>query len=91
MGKAKFNVVRAKASGTEGQVVFASEGKKTILGMKFADPNYPQDTFGFDGSNAKVGFILPGQRSLVGGFLYRHENIIEHGLLGGVLSSAWTF
>lgn len=90
MGTAKFNVVRAKASGTEGQVVFASEGKKTILGMKFVDPKYPQDTFGFDGEKAKISFMLPGQRSLIGGFLYRHEEVLEYGLLGGVLSSAWS-
>ncbi|MDQ4123865.1 MAG: hypothetical protein M3209_20695 [Acidobacteriota bacterium] len=90
IGKAKFNVLRAKGSGTEGQVVFASEGKKMIVGMKFPDPNYPQDRFGFDGSSAKVAFMIPGARSLVGGFLYRHENILEQGLLGGVLSSAWS-
>lgn len=90
IGKAKFNVMRAKGTGTEGHVVFASEGKKMIVGMKFPDPKYPQDRFGFDGTNAKVAFMIPGTRSLVGGFLYRHENILKHGLLGGVLSSAWS-
>lgn len=90
LGTAKFNVLRAKGTGGNGKAVLASEGKKMILGMTFADPNYPQDRFGFDGGNAKIGFMLPGRRSLVGGFLYRHEGILEQGLIGGVLSTAWS-
>jgi hypothetical protein len=53
--------------------------------------SYKQEQIIYDGKKSKIGFISPGRRSPLGGFLIGEENIIANGLLGGVLFKSWGF
>jgi hypothetical protein len=72
-----------------GNAALASEGEKNIIGMSFDRAEYPIDKFGYDGSEVTTSYIRPGVRSTLADFLKTHETIIEQGLLGGTLSTAW--
>lgn len=72
-----------------GKSLVLSAGDKSLFGMQFASNDYPQDRFGFDGKNVRVGRATPSNRSLVGEFLNNNRDILKEGLFGGTLSSAW--
>lgn len=90
LGTVSFNILRNAGLGTDGKAVIASDGDKVVFGMSFVDPNYPMDKFGYDGKDFKIAFVRPGVRSPLGNFLYSYESVFEKGLLGGVLSTAWS-
>ena len=73
----------------DGGLVIVSEPSKVLIGMKFGSPDYPQEKFGYDGRKLTVGYLRPGQRSPLGGFLLTQDAIFKEGLPGGVLSVAW--
>ena len=75
--------------GTDGQIVIGSDENKTLIGMKFASPSYPQETFAYDGKRLTIGYVSPGKRSPLGGFLLTQESLFREGLVGGVLTTAW--
>jgi hypothetical protein len=88
-GGCKFSF-HARSSGmTEGKVVIASEGLKTLLGMAFPSIEYPHERVGFDGKNLTTGYISPGIRTVLGNFLLTYNVIVREGLLGGTLTTAW--
>jgi hypothetical protein len=72
-----------------GRFIFASEPNKSGLQMAFSIVNYPGEYFAYDGQNATIAHVNPGDRSLLGDFLFRHDGILKEGLLGGVLSVNW--
>lgn len=72
-----------------GPAQLVSEGDKFRLAMIFQSNNYPQETASFDGENLVVGVLTQGGRSPLGNFLSSQSVLLKHGLLGGVLSSAW--
>ena len=72
-----------------GRAVLASEDVRSLLGMSFPSPVYPQEQLGFNGNTFMAAYILPGSRSALGSFLMTHPVIFKHGLMGGTLSSAW--
>ncbi len=89
-GKAHMDPLVGGVGGSlTGDGLVLSEGKKVKIGMKFGDPNYPQEQLVFDGSRVIIGTIKPGTRSALGQFLNVHQDILKEGLLGGSLSSAW--
>lgn len=89
-GKAQVNFVQgAKGQINDGQFLCVSEGQKVGLQMKFGDVNYPGEYFAYNGAEATVGHISPGQKSPVADFLYRYNGIMKEGFLGGVFSVAW--
>ena len=89
VGKSKATF-RGRGSGlSEGIVVIASEGEKNLIGMKFNNPDYPFEKMGYDGNEFTVGFVRPGQRSVLGDFLRLNENTFKYGILGGTLSTSW--
>src|SRR6185295_11579691 len=55
----------------------------------FQSNNYPHEKFSFDGENLVIGVLTQGGRSLLGNFLSSQPSLLKHGLIGGVLSSAW--
>ena len=85
---AVFNA-RNNSGAIDGRAVFGSINRKVLLGMAFPAPNYVGEKFGFDGKKFTVGYLKPGVRSTLGGFLLIHSNIFKEGLVGGTLSSAW--
>ena len=80
---------KGSANVITGKALILSAGDKNLWGMNFASNDYPQDRFGFDGKDARVGKSTPNTRSLLGEFLNNNRTILKDGLLGGTLSSAW--
>lgn len=72
-----------------GRAVLASEGLKSLIGMSFRSPVYPQEEFGFNGNSFIAAFVTPGIRSSLGSFLMNHDLLFKQGLMGGTLSSSW--
>ena len=73
----------------EGPAIFVSEGRKLFFSIQFDVLNYTAEEVSFDGEDCYVGYIQPGIRSQLGNFLYQFDALVEEGLLGGVLSTAW--
>jgi hypothetical protein len=72
-----------------GSFLIASEKNKVGIRMLFGAINYPGEYFAFDGQDVTVGHINPGERSLLGDFIFRFNEIMREGLLGSALSTAW--
>lgn len=72
-----------------GPAQIASDGDKFLLAMIFSSNNYPHEKFSFDGENLVIGVLTQGGRSVLGNFLSSQPSLLKHGLIGGVLSSAW--
>jgi len=72
-----------------GPAQIASDGDQFLLAMIFQANNYPHEKASFDGENQVIGVLTQGGRSLLGNFLSSQPSLLKHGLIGGVLSSAW--
>jgi hypothetical protein len=72
-----------------GPAQIASDGDKFLLAMVFSSNNYPHEKASFDGENQTIGILTQGGRSPLGNFLASQPSLLKHGLIGGVLSSAW--
>jgi hypothetical protein len=72
-----------------GPAQLASDGDKFLLMMVFQSNNYPHEKATFDGQNQNIGVLAQGGRSPLGNFLASQPSLLKHGLIGGVLSSAW--
>lgn len=72
-----------------GPAQIASDGDKFLLAMVFQANNYPYEKASYDGENLVIGVLTQGGRSLLGNFLSSQPSLLKHGLIGGVLSSAW--
>jgi hypothetical protein len=72
-----------------GRFIIASEPNKVGIQMSFGIVNYPGEYFAYDGQDATVAHVNPGDRSPLGDFLFRHNRILKEGLFGGVLSVNW--
>lgn len=88
-GTVRYRVMRQGGVGADGRIVFASEAGKSLIAMNFPISTYPSDKFVFDGRKVKIDFAYNNVRSYLGDFLYRYDNIVSDGLLGGVLSTGW--
>jgi hypothetical protein len=83
----KFLMGGAGQSG--GPFAMVSTGHKLIMQAKFNMPDYPGESYGFDGEKKTIGYIVPGQRSQLEDFINYNPEIIQDGLLGGTLTTAW--
>jgi len=72
-----------------GPAQIASDGDKFLLAMIFQSNNYPHEKASFDGQNQIIGVLTQGGRTPLGNFLASQPSLMKHGLIGGVLSSAW--
>jgi tellurite resistance-related uncharacterized protein len=88
LGDAKF---AAKGNGlsASGKIVIFSANNKSLWGMNFNSNEYPVDRYSYDGKNTKIGYIRPGVRSTLGGFILSYTELLREGLLGGTLTSSW--
>lgn len=83
-------IVKGSSSRTNGKALFFSSGAKNLWGITLSSNDYPGDKFSYNGKNVKVGYLRPGVRSILGGFVYSYGELLKDGLLGGALSSSWT-
>jgi hypothetical protein len=88
-GSCTFKVLIGRTGSLTGPVNFLSEGDKVRLVIRFNDPGYRGEDVVYDGKKIRVGQISPGVRSQLGDFFYRFEEVVEEGLVGGALSTAW--
>ncbi len=72
-----------------GRATLISDGRRFRMSIVFGVNEYPAEDLAFDGEHLTVGYIQPGVRSALGHFLYRFQEILSEGLLGGVLSTSW--
>ncbi len=72
-----------------GTLAIASAGSKYRIALPFQYTDYWGEQFAYNGSKSEIGFAYIQQRSPIGDFIYRYDMILEEGLLGGVLSTAW--
>ena len=89
VGDAEIVFVTQKDAPAKGRIVLASAGAKNFLGLSLNSINYPTEKFSYDGSKAKVGFVRPGVRSVIGNFIIANSVFLEESLLGGTLSTSW--
>ncbi len=73
----------------QGTSIFASEGTKSVLGMKFSVAAYQKELIAFDGVQVTSAYFKPGDRSVLSDYLLPKKVIFQHGLFGGVLSTGW--
>ena len=81
--------LRGGSGAAGGPFAMVSEGHKVIMQAKFDQPTYPGESYAFDGSKKTIGFIVPGQRSQLEDFLNNNGEVVQEGLIGGTLSTAW--
>lgn len=72
-----------------GHATFLSEGRKVRFEMLFDHSEYNAEQLVFDAKKRHVGWIVPGSRSLLGQVAFDYGELLDEGLLGGVLSTAW--
>ena len=89
VGEANVTFLAPRSPEASGRIVMASEANKIFMGLTLDSPDYPRETFTFDGKDAKVGFTRLTQRSALGNFIKSNDNLLEDGLFGGVLSTSW--
>lgn len=88
-GSVTFSILRS-ASVVQGVGVFLSENNKLYFGTKFNSVDYPFEEIVSDGNKSNIAFIRPGIRSALGTFLTSQSSIIDEGLFGGTLTTAWS-
>lgn len=89
-GNGVLTILRGGGGTLNGPAKFLSEGRKLRLSILFNRSDYPAEEVSFDGDEVDVGQLSPGQRSLLGDFLYEYDEIISEGLFGGTLSTGWS-
>jgi len=74
---------------TAGPFAMVSTGHKVLMEAKFGIPNFPGESYAFDGEKKTIGFTVPGQRSQLEDFILNDGEVVQDGLLGGTLTTAW--
>lgn len=88
-GAATYRILVGGSGREEGTVGFVSEGHKLRLVLRVPG-NYRGENALFSGDVAQVAFSNSDQtRSPLGSFLVTNDVILQDGLLGGSLSTAW--
>ena len=89
VGEVTVTFITQKNQTAQGRIVMASEGTKHLLGLSMNAADYQQEKFTYDGKKAKTGFAYQTQRSPLGSYVDSNNLMLEQGLLGSVLSTAW--
>lgn len=82
-------IQKGNTQAINGKALILSSGEKNLWAMNLSSNDYPQDRFGFNGKNTKVGYVIPAARSVIGDFIYSYKELLNQGLLGGTLSNSW--
>lgn len=88
-GTAAYRILVGGSGREEGSIGFATDGHKLRLVLRVPG-NYRGENVLFSGDVAQVAFSNSDQtRSPLGSFLVTNDVILQDGLLGGSLSTAW--
>jgi len=88
-GSLSEKYLRGGTGQTAGPFTMVSTGHKLIMQAKFGIPDFPGEFYAFDGDKKTIGFMKPGQRSLLEDFIQNSGEVVQDGLFGGVLTTAW--
>jgi len=94
-GNAQAKFIQGGTGSSGGPFAMISENHKLIMKMVFGVATAQEDTkvngesYAFDGEKKTIGFISPGQRSQLEDFLNNNPEVVQEGLIGGTLSTAW--
>lgn len=91
VGDVSVSFVTQKSQPVLGRIVLASASEKTFFGMNLSSNTYPSEKFSFDGKKSKVAIVKTGTRSVLGNFVTSNNLLLEESLLGGTLSTSWSF
>jgi hypothetical protein len=72
-----------------GRAAIVTSGRKLAIRFIYDGLDYPGEYFTFNGSEVQVRNINPGQRSPLGDFLFRYNQLMKEGLIGGVYYLGW--
>lgn len=89
LGDVEFTA-KGSAVPVNGKIIIFSAGEKSVWGMNLNSNDYPLDRFGYNGKDTRVGYIRPGVRSVLGGFILSYTELLREGMMGGTLTSAWS-
>ena len=83
-------VIRNTTGKGDGELKFASSGHKMRVVMNLGMSNYTGEDFVCDGGDVFVaGTVGVGKKSLLGGFVDQRWELLNEGVFGGTLSTAW--
>lgn len=88
-GRARLDILIGGGTPLAGRALVVSDGRKYRVALEFLRQNYWGEQYMTDGDKVEVGFIIPGRRSQLGNFLNTYREVVQEGLPGGVLSTAW--
>ncbi len=89
-GACEMNVIVGGGGHMAGDALLVSLNRKANVTLKFPSTQYPGEQFVVDGNNVLVATTGPNTRSSLGDFIYRHDEILKEGLLGGSLFTSWS-
>jgi hypothetical protein len=89
LGLSNVEFIQGMNGARKGTSMFISEGPKLGIVMKYDDVKYPGEYFAYDGKDVTVGYMIPGQRSPIGDFIFRFNKLVKGGFVGGALTSSW--
>jgi hypothetical protein len=88
-GNAHVQFLMGGSGEAGGPFTLDSWGHKFMMQTKFDIPSYPGEAYAFDGEKKSIGSVAPGQRSQLEDFLNNNGEIVDEGLIGGILTTAW--
>ncbi len=77
LAEVKYSVGPNHKEVFNGPAVIVTEGSKMALAFSLPFQDYPQEKFSYDDKALRIGFALPGFRSLLGEFLHTYEEIVK--------------
>ena len=88
-GATRYVVTLGGAGQVEGSLKLGSDGRKMRLVMRFSTPYYMGEDFVSDGSKVNIAPIISGKQTILSAFFLRRTELLQEGLFGGTLTSAW--
>jgi hypothetical protein len=88
-GKTTVNFMLGGIGKMTGRAAIVSAGRNMAIRLIYGGLEYPEEYFTFNGVEVQIRNISPGQRSPLGDFLFRYNQLMKEGLLGGVYSLSW--
>ena len=88
-GTSTFKFISGATGQAAGQARWVSEKGKQGMVLRYGQAEYPGEHFAYDGKDVMVNRIMPGLRSPLGDFLYRHGGIMKSETWGGTLNVGW--
>ncbi len=89
-GTSRFKNLVSGGGELQGTSALVSEGRKSVVMIKLANGDYRGEQFVTDGDKVYVAATTSNhRRSSLGEFAHSQDQLVQEGLLGGALTTAW--